>query len=232
MAPRAEAAADKIAAEAQRVGPGVRVGTRADLRDMCGVSVGTLHEALRILQARGEIVVRSGPGGGVFAAQQTALSMLLQRVRSQALIEPDFIQAARVLNALAPLVITDAITALDDTGERRLQRSIEALDEARGEHLGEFVRTSLEVFATLVLLTDRSVVGVIAGSVIQIQISALPGLGGPIDPDWRSVVDDHAAAVARMITAVCERDPVAALHACRDRRFMGLYAGLASQGHG
>jgi DNA-binding FadR family transcriptional regulator len=229
---RAEEAADQIAAEAQRAGPGVRLGSRADLRARCEVSVGTLHEALRILQSRGEIAVRSGPGGGVFAAEPSALNALLQRVRTRALVEPDFVQAARVLDALAPLAIEDAIGSLDDAGEARLRQALEAVVAARDEPLDAFVRASLEVFATLVQLPGRNVLSVVAGSVLQIQAAALPGITGPIDAYWRPLVEAHTDAVSQLVAAVCDRDPDAALAACRNAGFMGIFLALASRGHG
>src|SRR3546814_2652311 len=52
---RAEAAAEQIAELARSAAPGTRLGSREELRALCGVSVGTLHEALRLLQSTSEI---------------------------------------------------------------------------------------------------------------------------------------------------------------------------------
>jgi len=49
--------------------PGERIGTREDLRRRFDVSVGTINEAVRLAVARGLIVSRSGPGGGLFVAE-------------------------------------------------------------------------------------------------------------------------------------------------------------------
>jgi GntR family transcriptional regulator, transcriptional repressor for pyruvate dehydrogenase complex len=49
--------------------PGERIGTREDLRRRFDVSVGTINEAVRLAAARGLIVSRSGPGGGLFLAE-------------------------------------------------------------------------------------------------------------------------------------------------------------------
>src|SRR4051812_45210697 len=48
--------------------PGARLGTKEDLRRTYGVAVGTVNEALRILEARGLVRARPGPGGGLFVA--------------------------------------------------------------------------------------------------------------------------------------------------------------------
>ncbi|HEY3718019.1 MAG TPA: FCD domain-containing protein [Jatrophihabitantaceae bacterium] len=48
--------------------PGSRLGSKDDLRVRCGVSVGTFDEAVRLVQARGLVAMRPGPGGGLFQA--------------------------------------------------------------------------------------------------------------------------------------------------------------------
>src|SRR5260370_14062636 len=48
--------------------PGDHIGTRGDLRGETGVARATVNEAIRLLQERRRIVVRPGPGGGLFVA--------------------------------------------------------------------------------------------------------------------------------------------------------------------
>lgn len=52
--------------------PQDRLGTKEDLRLRFGVAVGTINEAVRLLETRGLIEVRPGPGGGVFVSRPTA----------------------------------------------------------------------------------------------------------------------------------------------------------------
>lgn len=47
---------------------GSRLGTKEELRRRYDVAYGTLNEALRILQQRGYVTSRTGPGGGLFAS--------------------------------------------------------------------------------------------------------------------------------------------------------------------
>jgi DNA-binding FadR family transcriptional regulator len=47
---------------------GARLGTKEDLRRRFGVAVATINEAVRLLETRGLVDARPGPGGGVFAS--------------------------------------------------------------------------------------------------------------------------------------------------------------------
>ena len=51
---------------------GEHLGTKDELRDQFGVAVATMNEAIRLLETRGIVVTRPGPGGGVFVAGDAA----------------------------------------------------------------------------------------------------------------------------------------------------------------
>src|SRR3546814_10365320 len=137
---RAWAAAEQIAELARSAAPGTRLGSREELRALCGVSVGTLHEALRLLQSTSEIFVRTGPGGGVFAGESSVLSDLIRSVHGQPPDADLFPQTARVLHALRPLLFADAIESIHAAGVSRLRHRVAALEEARPTQLRVRVR--------------------------------------------------------------------------------------------
>ncbi|MBC2879669.1 MULTISPECIES: FCD domain-containing protein [Streptomyces] len=128
---RAETAADRVADRVARSRPGARLGTKEELRAECGVSVGTFNEALRLLQTRGLVTVRPGPGGGLFAAQpppagprRDAWTEALDGQR------PD--EAVRVRDALDPLLVSDALWHASPADVAGLRRLLAPLAEAAG----------------------------------------------------------------------------------------------------
>ncbi|NUU17584.1 GntR family transcriptional regulator [Cellulomonas humilata] len=228
---RAEVAADAISQLARQSGPGARLGSRAELREECGVSIGTLHEALRLLQSTGEIVVRTGPGGGVFAGDRSALSDLLRRTRGQTSFASDLPQVVRLLRALSPLILEDAIGSLTTEGADLLRQRLDDLISARDGGLRDVVRASLDLFATLVSIPDFGLLRVVAGALLGAQIGVLPTITSAIDPDWSEVVDRHIDAASDLTSAILGEDLTAAV-AARDRpEFMGLFAALAEREH-
>lgn len=44
--------------------PGMRLGSKSELAERLGVAPGTLNQATRLLQNRGSLELRPGPGGG------------------------------------------------------------------------------------------------------------------------------------------------------------------------
>jgi DNA-binding FadR family transcriptional regulator len=117
----AETAANVLIAVAEAAGPRDRLGSKDELRRRCGVSVGTFNEAMRIAQSRGIVSVRPGPGGGVFAAAQSAMVRLGNSALALDANETSVAEAVRIRDALDPLLIEDALqhaSPADITGMR------------------------------------------------------------------------------------------------------------------
>ncbi|MFE0046171.1 FadR/GntR family transcriptional regulator [Streptomyces albireticuli] len=125
---RAEMAAERIAQRVTRTEPGARLGTKDELRTACGVSVGTFNEALRLLQARGLVTVRPGPGGGLFAARPAPATRPDAWPRDLDEQHPD--EAARIRDALDPLLVEDALWHASPADVAGLRRHLAALAEA------------------------------------------------------------------------------------------------------
>lgn len=106
---RPEQAAEQLAAMAMSTESGERLGTKDELRAICGVSVGTFNEALRMVQARGLVTVRSGPGGGLFASQQSAMVRLGNSMLALGDEAASVADAFRLRHALDQLIVEDAL---------------------------------------------------------------------------------------------------------------------------
>ena len=223
---RAETAAELIADLARAAGPGARIGSRVELKEQCGVSVGTLHEALRLLQSTGEIVVKTGPGGGIFAGQSSALSDLVRSVQNQGSAAPNYAEVARVMGVLNPLIIEDAVAAVGVDSARLLRLRLEGLNEASRGELRDFVRASLELFSTIAAVPPAGILKAIAGSVLRLQLDTLQRISGPIGANNRAVVDQHVEAASRLVDAIIDRDLAVALAARDLPEFMRLFATL------
>ena len=118
--PRAEAVARDL--EVQILGdgpaPGERLGTKDDLRQRFGVAVATINEAVRLLEMRGLIEARPGPGGGVFVAK-SSVRVAMKRSGMQATWgAAPFADCLVIRNALEPIVCRDAATAYEASSPR------------------------------------------------------------------------------------------------------------------
>ncbi|MER6188617.1 FadR/GntR family transcriptional regulator [Streptomyces cyaneofuscatus] len=129
---RAEGAAEQVAKLVGAVEPGSRLGTKEELRSRCEVSVGTFNEALRLLQARGLVTVKPGPGGGLFSAEQSPMVRLGNSVLALDAQQSDVANAVRIRDALDPLLIEDALWHASPADISGLKEHIAAMERAAG----------------------------------------------------------------------------------------------------
>jgi DNA-binding FadR family transcriptional regulator len=87
---------------------GHRLGTKEDLRQRFGVAIATVNEALRVLETRGIVEARPGPGGGVFVATVSSRVRLNHLVLGFKVGDSPFSDCLAVRNALEPLVCQEA----------------------------------------------------------------------------------------------------------------------------
>lgn len=139
---RAATLADEVEAAvvSGQIASGDRLGTKDDLRRRYDVAYGTLNEALRILQQRGYVTSRTGPGGGLFAAVPTSSD----RLRHLLSVFPEtgtLRDCAEVRHALEEAVTVDATrsrTRADVAELRRILKRMEATASTDGsEYLHE-----------------------------------------------------------------------------------------------
>jgi DNA-binding FadR family transcriptional regulator len=111
---RAESVARLIETEImdEAVAPGDRLGTKGELRERFGVALATINEAVRLLEMRGMVQARPGPGGGVFVASGSArMALSHSTLRFKGGKDPRggaFFETLAVRDALEPLICREA----------------------------------------------------------------------------------------------------------------------------
>ncbi len=126
--------ADEIEATILRgdVANGFWLGTKEDLRKRYDVAYGTFNETLRILQERGYVTSRTGPGGGLFATLPTS-SDRLRRLLSNFPESGSLKDCAEVRHALEEGVIADATRSRTRADITELRAILRAMGEAAGD---------------------------------------------------------------------------------------------------
>lgn len=167
--PLAHVAAERIAGLAQEYEPGARLGTKGELRKAIGVSVGTFNEALRLLQSRGIVSVRTGPGGGVFAAAQSPMVRLGNSVLALDTDETSVADAIRIRDALDPLLVNDAVryssaSDIEDMREplRIMAAAVENLDSTA------FTRANWDLHAKIASISPSRILQSFYSSLLEI----------------------------------------------------------------
>ena len=163
---RAEEVANRLAALAEGSPAATRLGTKAELRARFGVSSATMSEALRLLQARGLVTLRTGPSGGVFTAEPSGrllLSNLLVGFRSGTLTVRNVLESRE---ALEPAIgqLAARRRSIDD-----LNRLGEVL-EAMQRHLGEpaaYLRLNWQLHRVIAEATGNEVLSGLYGSLVR-----------------------------------------------------------------
>lgn len=121
---------------------GARLPSETEMIAEFGVSKGTVREAMRILEAQGLIVTRTGPGGGSFVGEVTAeraKSLLANYFYFQELTISDIYQLRKLLEpelaaSLAGKLSPDQLDRLEDLATR-FDAPAASPEEEREQHI-------------------------------------------------------------------------------------------------
>ena len=155
---RAEAAAQILGEIARNAGPGLRLGTKEELRTRCEVSVGTFNEALKIAQNRGLVALRPGPGGGIFSQAPSAIVRLGNLFLGLDQDEDTVAEAVHVRNALDVLLMDDAIAYRSDEDLSKLRSEIDLMRMAvRDGRPTDFMKANWHLHAVIANISPNAI---------------------------------------------------------------------------
>src|SRR5262249_40083108 len=117
-------------------GPGERIGTKEELRQRFGVAAATINEAIRLVEQRGLLVAKPGPGGGIFVADVSARVRMNQFVLGYRWSEGTVTAFPALRNALEPLVCRDAAAHRRESDIRELRQALVALERELDDPVG------------------------------------------------------------------------------------------------
>jgi DNA-binding FadR family transcriptional regulator len=208
--PRAEAVARDLEAEilGGRLAPGERIGTKDDLRHRFGVAVATVNEAVRLLETRGMIEARPGPGGGVFVAA-SSVRAALRRGNLEAAWGPARVaDCLAVRNGLEPLVCAQAARNRTAEDVREL-RALVAEMERRSDDAIAYFQLNWALHRRLAQLGRNAPLHSIYLTlldVIEDGMRELRRFDGPVDVDaHRELVEAIAEGPGPRLDAAIER---------------------------
>ena len=204
---RPEQAAEQLAAMAVSAQPGDRLGTKDELRAICGVSVGTFNESLRMVQARGLVTVRSGPGGGLFASHQSPIVRLGNSMLALDDAAASVAEAVRLRDALDPLLVEDALEHASQHDLAALRAELDQMAVAAdAEDSTGFVRANWALHARIAEISPSAILRSFYLNLLEIIESHLlavqPVEGESLSEYIRSRYQLHVA----LVEAIAGRD--------------------------
>ena len=209
---RPEQAAEQLAELATAAEPGTRLGTKDELRVLCGVSVGTFNEALRLVQARGLVTVRAGRVGGLFASRQSPIVRLGNSVLAIDDDATSVADAVRIRDALEPLLVADATRHRSaDDGEdlrqclARMRAAADALDGI------EFIHANWALHARIAEISPSAMLRSFYLSLLEMIESHTLAVRSVADEPLPEYLDNRYRLHADLVAAIEEQDARRAL---------------------
>ena len=218
---RPEQAAEQLARMVASLQPGDRLGTKDELRGACGVSVGTFNEALRMVQARGLVTVRSGPGGGLFASRQSPVVRLGNSMLALDDDAASVADAVRLRNALDPLLVEDALEHASAHDVNALRTELAQMKAAAdcGDSTA-FVRANWGLHARIADITPNAILCSFYLNLLEIIESHLLAVQPVEDAPLPEYIHSRYVLHADLVDAIAAHD-VKALELIREHNTTG-----------
>lgn len=205
---RPEQAAEQLTTMAASLAPGDRLGTKEELRVACGVSVGTFNEALRMVQSRGLVTVRSGPGGGLFASRQSPVVRLGNSMLALDDDAASVADAVRLRNALDPLLVEDALEHASAHDVNALRTELAQMNAAAdsGDSTA-FVRANWALHARIAEISPNAILRSFYLNLLEMIESHLLAVQPVEDQPLPEYIHARYVLHADLVDAIAAHDP-------------------------
>ena len=188
---------------------GTRLGTRRELGVLLGMAPSTVSEAIKLLEDRGRVTTRTGPGGGVFVAEPTLTLRLARSMMQVSGSRGEVAEALAVRDLLEPSVIEAAAGAAHDTASLEGMRgAMRAMRSARDT--ADFYRRNLEFHAEVGRLCPNDVLRTIYEALLDSVRARRPRLELRQGEDRRVVHASRIRAHQAIADAIIAGDVAAA----------------------
>ena len=209
---------------------GARLGTKDELRQHYGVAAGTVNEAIRVLQERGLVEIKPGPGGGIFAATPPAkvrLNHLLLGVGERGAEVADCLA---VRDALDPLIAAEAAEHCTTSAAVELGKYLDDMT-AHQQEPAPYLRANWALHRRLAELTKNRVLQSVYLTLLDYIESELSEVTP--DPAFRRQAPLDIDLHRRLVEAVVSRNAVdaAAVAAQHPTVTRGAYRATARRPH-
>lgn len=115
--------------EARSIVTGGRLGTKAELKHRFRVAAATVNEAVKLLDARGLVEARPGPGGGLFVAEHGAFRCEVPMIMGFEWAEASMDEYNEVRQLLEPKVNMNACHNITESDIADLQQIIDSMSK-------------------------------------------------------------------------------------------------------
>lgn len=203
---RAEHAARVLEQLAQTAHPGERLGTKGELRARCNVSVGTFNEALTLAQSRGYVTSRSGPGGGLFAAERNPVVQLGNSVLALDSDPASVAEAVRLRDALDPLLVEDALWHSSAAHIDAMRTVLAEMARARDDgDAVAFVRANWALHRRIAETSPGTVLRPVYLALLELIENHARGVGGSTQP-LADYIAERYQLHEKIVDAIEDRD--------------------------
>ncbi len=182
--------------------PGTRLGTKRDLKDRFGVATTTVNEAIRLLETRGIVSSKPGPGGGVFVARRSGWLALSGLVLD---FQTSLTAAAQVLevrDALEGLVAGEAAAHHRRGDLADLRRLVRAMGDELDDPAG-YLRANWALHRRVAELCTNDFARRLYEGLLDFAEAELGTVRSADGFDARANLATHA----ELVEAIASRDP-------------------------